>query len=186
MPLKNDLNHYGSITIFLHWILAILIIGLLTVGLYMTDLPKGPTKFLIYGWHKQIGAIVLVLASFRLIWHLCNITPMLAIPSLEKYTARAVHGALYILAIAMPLSGWLMTSAAGYSISFFGLFDLPSLIAPNDAYRHFFRGSHTWIAYSLIILIIFHTLGALKHHFIDKNNILKRILTTKVNYHAND
>lgn len=179
MRIKNDLNHYGIVAICLHWLIALFIITLLGVGLYMTDLPKGPFKNTLYGLHKSFGITVLTLVIIRIIWRLINVTPALLLPLWEKWTARLSHWLLYILMVAMPLSGWLMTSAAGYTISFFGLFNLPSLIAPNDEYRHFFRVSHTWIAYGLIFLISIHFLGALKHYFIDKDNILRRMMTSK-------
>jgi cytochrome b561 len=78
--------------------------------------------------------------------------------------------------VAMPLSGWFLTSAAGYAPSFFGLFTLPTLIAKNNDLLELFESVHEWLAYGLIALIIIHTLAALKHHFIDKDDILKRML----------
>ena len=143
----------------------------------MTDLPNGLQKLKLYGWHKAFGILVLGLALLRIIWRLSNKTPNLAIPKLELIAARLAHVGLYALMLAMPLSGWLMSSAAGLPPSFFGLFTLPSLVAPSDELRHVFGFMHQWFAYGLIALIAVHTLAALKHHFIDKDDILRRMLS---------
>lgn len=177
MQIKNSDTHFGIIAIIFHWLMAILIISLLAVGLYMTDLTIGIQKLKLYGLHKAFGILVLILAILRIIWRLSNKTPMLRIPKLELIAARLAHLALYAFMLAMPLSGWLMTSAAGLPPSFFGLFTLPSLVAPNDELRELFAQAHEWLAYGLITLIIIHTLAALKHHFIDKDDILRRMLS---------
>lgn len=177
MQLKNSKTHFGLIAILFHWVMALLIIGMLGVGLYMTDLPIGIQKLKLYGMHKAFGILVLILVILRIIWRLSNNTPILAMPKLEVIAARLAHLALYALMLAMPLSGWLMTSAAGLPPSFFGLFTLPSLVAPNDDLRELFAFAHEWLAYGLIALIVVHTLAALKHHFYNKDNILKRMIS---------
>lgn len=177
MQLKNSETHFGFIAIFLHWLMAILIIGLLTVGLYMTSLPIGLLKLKLYGWHKALGILVLTLIFLRIIWRLTNVTPILSLPWLERIAARLAHLALYVLMLAMPLSGWFMSSAADLPPSFFGLFTLPSLVAPNDELRQLFGLIHEWLGYGLITIIIIHTLAALKHHFIDKDDILRRMIS---------
>ena len=177
MQIKNDEHHFGLVAILLHWLMALLIIGMLAVGLYMVELPIGIQKLKIYGWHKEFGILVLMLVIFRILWRLTNPTPVLNLPWYERMGARLAHLALYVLMLAMPLSGWLMTSAAGLPPSFFGLFTLPSLVAPNDALRELFAWIHEWLAYGLITVIVIHTLGALKHHFIDKNDILRRMIS---------
>lgn len=177
MKLKNSETQFGPIAILLHWIMALLIIGLLYVGLYMVDLPAGEDKFKLYDMHKAFGIVVLSLAVLRIMWRLSNKTPVLDIPKLERIAARLAHFGLYCLMLAMPISGWLMSSAAGFKPSFFGLFTLPGLVAPNDELRHIFATAHQWLAYGLITLIIIHTIAALKHHFIDKDDILKRMIS---------
>ncbi|RUR11128.1 cytochrome b [Legionella sp. km772] len=143
----------------------------------MTDLPIGIQKLKLYGLHKAFGILVLILAILRIIWRLSNKTPSLNIPKLELIAARLAHLALYILMLAMPISGWLMSSAAGLAPSFFGLFTLPNLVAPNDELREWFAFVHEWLAYGLIAIISVHTLAALKHHFIDKDDILRRMIS---------
>lgn len=177
MQIKNSEDHYGLVAIFLHWLVAILIIGLLILGLYMVNLPISFEKLKLYGWHKEYGLLVLALVIFRLLWRLANTTPRLEIPLLEKVAARVTHWAFYVFMFAMPISGWLITSAAGLPVSFFGLFTLPNLVAPNEETRQLYQVIHTWLGYGLIAIICLHTCGALKHHFIDKDDILRRMIS---------
>lgn len=177
MNLKNSESRFGLVNILLHWIMAILIIGMLALGLYMVSLPISLEKLKLYGWHKEYGFIVLALATFRLFWRLTNITPHLSLPFLEMLAARAMHWAFYVLMFAMPISGWLITSAAGLPASFFGLFTLPGLINPNEEYRQLFQWVHQWLGYGLIAAIVLHASAALKHHFINKDDILRRMIS---------
>ena len=176
MQIKNTENYYGIATILLHWLMAILIIGLLALGLYMTALPISFQKLKLYGWHKEYGLLALALVIFRLVWRLTNITQRLAIPLLEKIAARSMHWLFYIFMFAMPITGWLITSAAGLPVSFFGLFLLPDLVAPNEGLRILFQEIHQWLGYGFIAAIVLHTCAALKHHFINKDDILRRML----------
>lgn len=176
--LKNTLARYGWVAMSLHWIIAILIIGMLGLGLYMKALPVSLEKLKLYGWHKEFGLLVLMLATFRVGWRFANITPALPgdMPLLDKFLAHSVHFALYILMFAMPITGWLLTSAAGLPPSFFGLFVLPSLVAPNQELFNLFGQVHFWLGCAFIGLICAHTGAALQHHFIKKDDILRRIL----------
>jgi cytochrome b561 len=178
MLLKNTENRFGLVAILLHWIMAILLIGLLAMGLYMVSLPIGLEKLKLYGWHKEYGFLVLALVIFRLTWRLINLTPTLSSLSWpEKIAARLVHWAFYAFMFALPISGWLMTSAAGLPASFFGLFTLPNLTAPDPVSFELFRQAHKWLGYGLILTLFLHICGALKHHFIDKDNILRRMIS---------
>lgn len=176
MQLKNSTTSFGIVAILFHWIIAILIIGMLALGLYMVSLPFSLEKLKLYGWHKEYGFLVLFLAIFRLVWRLSNIEPVLALPLLEKIAARSMHWAFYGFMFAMPVSGWLITSAAGLPASFFGLFTLPNLVAPDEHQRILFEWIHQWLGYALIAAICLHTAAALKHHFINKDDILRRML----------
>jgi cytochrome b561 len=182
MLIKNTKDRFGLVAIVLHWLMAILIIGMVCAGLYMTDLPVSPEKFKLYGIHKALGMIVLTLIMIRFVWRLGNLTPSLAeLPWWEKICARASHWAFYILIFAMPISGWLMSSAAGFPVSFFGLFIVPDLISPNEQNRILFQTIHKWLAYGLIATFCVHVAAALKHHFIDKDQILRRMLWSSDN-----
>src|SRR5579872_2280474 len=134
MQLFNSQNRFGIVTILLHWIMAILIIGLLAVGIYMTRIPVSLTKLKLYGWHKEYGLLVLMLAIVRITWRFINVNPELSsLARWEMLAARAVHWAFYFFMFAMPITGWLITSAAGLPASFFDLFVLPNLVAPSEA-----------------------------------------------------
>ncbi|MGL5741311.1 MAG: cytochrome b [Legionella sp.] len=177
MQIKNSTTHFGMVTILLHWVIAFLIIGLLAVGLYMVSLPWSPNKLMLYGLHKEYGLLVLFLVIFRIVWRLSNVQPDLAIPLLEKIAARSMHWAFYVFMFAMPITGWLITSAAGLPASFFGLFTLPNLMAPDENKRVLFEWVHQWLGYALIAAICLHAAAALKHHFINKDDILRRMIS---------
>lgn len=176
--LKNTRLQFGSIAIALHWIMALLIIGLLGVGLYMVELPLGLQKLRWYRWHKEFGILVLVLVSFRLGWRFLNVSPDLPdhLANWQKFAAKLVHWALYGFMIANPITGWMLSSSAGLPVSFFGLFILPDLVGPSEALKALLSGVHKWLAYGLIVTLCAHIGAALRHHFIYKDNILRRML----------
>lgn len=174
---KNSHDRFGFIAILLHWLMALIIIGLIILGLYMTSLPLSVQQLKYYGWHKEYGLLILGLVVFRLFWRLTNPEPKLLLPCLEKRAAHLTHWALYGFMIFLPLTGWLMSSAAGFPISFFGLCTLPNLIDPNEHLRALFTLLHKWSGYGLMVTICLHALAALKHHFIDKDTILRRMIS---------
>lgn len=177
MIIKNTIERFGIVAIIFHWVMAILLIGLVILGLYMTTLPHSLQKLRLYGWHKEFGFLVLMLAMARLVWRISNVLPTLAFLSLfEQYAARIVHWMFYIFMFALPITGWVITSAAGLPVSFFGLFIIPNLIEPNPETMELFEEIHEWLAYALIAVFCLHVAAALKHHFINKDDILKRIL----------
>ena len=178
MTLRNSEKSYSSLAKTLHWLLALLIIGMLAVGLYMADLPMSPDTFRLIGLHKSFGIIILALATLRLIWKWMNESPLLpdAMNRLEKFLAKAGHFALYVFMFAMPLSGWAMSSAAGLHVSVFGLFTLPDLVAPDKELKHQLVELHSTMAWILMGLIALHVLAALLHHFYYKDNVLRRML----------
>ena len=176
MRLTNTKNRFGLVTIFLHWFMAFLMIALLGLGLYMVSLPISLNKLKLYGWHKEYGFLLLFLTFIRLFWCLSNTTPVLSLPLLEKIAACWVHWSFYACMFSLSISGWLVTSSAGLPASFFGLFLIPNLIQPNESYRPLFHLTHQYLSYALIVLIILHTSAALKHTFINKDNMLKRML----------
>lgn len=177
MLLKNTNNRFGVIAILLHWVMALLLIGLLILGLYMVTVPISLEKLKLYGWHKEYGLLALMLVIIRLSWRLANIMPTLALPWWEKIAARTVHWAFYGFMFALPITGWLITSAAGLPASFFGLFVLPNLMSPDAHWMKIFQATHEWLGYGLLVTFVLHTSAALKHHFINKDNILRRMLS---------
>jgi cytochrome b561 len=177
LSLKNSDTHFGLVAILFHWVMAILIIGLLALGLYMVELPISLQKLKLYGWHKEYGCLVLFLVIARLLWRIINITPQWSLPRWEKWAAGLMHWSFYVLMFAMPISGWFITSAAGLPASFFGLFTLPNLLAPDEKWRGLFEWVHRWLGYGLIAALFLHVSAALKHHFINKDQILRRMIS---------
>lgn len=177
MRLKNTHEHFGIIAITFHWVMALLLIGMVAIGLYMTSLPNNMLKLKLYGWHKEFGFLVLMLAALRIIWRLKNILPTYdSLTTFEYYAARMVHWLFYVFMFALPITGWIITSAAGLPVSFFGIFLIPTLMGPNPETMTIFANIHEWLAYGLIIIFSLHVLAALKHHFINKDDILKRMI----------
>lgn len=177
MQIRNTKEQFGWGAIILHWVMALLMIGMVVIGLYMTNLPVSPEKFKFYGWHKEFGMVVLMLVMIRIVWRIKNILPSLsALPAWERWAAYATHWVFYIFMFALPISGWLMSSFAGFPVSFFGLFIVPTLVQPDESMSSLFREIHKWLAYGLIATFCLHVGAALKHYFIDKDKILQRML----------
>lgn len=170
--LRNTKNNYGLIALLFHWTMAILVIGLLMLGLYMGSENPVIEKFTLITWHKELGIIVLGMITLRFLWRMYNITPALNGAAWEKLTARTTHWLLYALMFAMPLSGWLMSSAGQRPISFFGLFTLPHLIGANPELKGIFASTHSILAYSLMALVSLHIIAALKHHISTRNKLI--------------
>lgn len=175
--LRNTLTAYGWPAKLQHWLLALLIIGMLALGLVMDDF-KGDTRFALYGIHKAIGAIILALVVVRLLWRWSNINPALPEDTtpLTRLAARGGHFLLYVAMLVMPLSGWTLSNAAGYPVSVFGWFALPAIAAKNHDLHELAEEVHEWAAYGLIALIMVHIAAALYHHIIRKDAVLTRML----------
>lgn len=168
--LRNTRANYGSLSKFFHWTIAILIIFMLFLGFLMVG-----SQVTI---HQIIGLSILTLAALRLIWILINPHPQLPahIPGYEKFAARAVQALLYVCMFGMPLSGWAMSTALGF-IPHIGNFNLPMPgISINETTGGFFESIHNTLALILIGLLVLHVAGALKHFFIDKDNVLQNML----------
>ncbi len=178
IQLKNTETTYGQITIYLHWIMAAIIIGMVIVGLTMVRIPVSLQKLKLFGWHKEFGILILALACVRAGWWFANRVPVLpaSIPRWQAFAAHAVHFLLYCFMFALPITGWLMTSAAGLPVSVFGLFTLPNLISADENLRNLFVEIHTYLAYALIAVICAHVGAALKHFFINKDDVMQRML----------
>lgn len=177
MLFRNTDHRFGLIAILLHWSMALLLIGLLALGLTMVNLPISIQKLKFYGWHKEFGILALMFATVRLTWRLSNTTPSLSnLPRWEQFAARSAHYAFYFFMLALPITGLLLTWSANLPVSFFGLFTFPTLITPDENKRLFFTEIHQWLAYGLIATFCLHVGAALKHYLIDRDEILQRIL----------
>ncbi len=179
MALKSNDARWGAGAQFLHWLMALLIIGLSAVGWRMTALPNSPDKIKIYAFHKSVGLTLLVLVVLRLIWRVIDRRPSdpAAMPPWQVNAARFVHALLYVVMLAMPLSGWLFNSAANFPLQWFGLFSVPSLTHGADlALKGFARAAHYWFFWVLAAAFTAHVAAALKHHFVDRDEVLVRML----------
>ncbi len=178
MTLKNTSARFGAVAKFFHWTVALLVIGLLCVGFLMTSLKISPFVFKLFFLHKSTGITVLALMALRLIWRIYNPPPH-SLPNhqpWEKALAKASHWFLYIALFLMPLSGWTMSSAKNFHVSVFNLFTLPDLVAPDPALAEFLEEFHGYLAWGIIIVLGLHIAGALKHHILDKDATLRRML----------
>ncbi|OKL43119.1 cytochrome b [Pseudovibrio exalbescens] len=183
--IKNTHRTYGLIAITFHWLMALMIIGLLGLGLYMVDLPLTDQRtFELYQLHKSFGFVILVLAVLRLVWRTVNPSPKLpeTMPFLERMAAHLGHAGLYGLMLFLPLSGWLMVSASPWGVPtvIFDSFTLPHLPVPDflgtkETAEATLKTVHEWGAYLLIALIVLHIAAALKHHFISRDDVLRRM-----------
>ena len=173
--LKNTNNSYGSVSKFLHWFMGITLICLITIGYFLEDL-KMPE---LYKAHKAMGFLMLLLVVARLLWRFGNLTPTYdnSIPKWMAFAGHSLHYVLYALMIVTPLSAFIASNAAQYPVSFLFLFDMPSLFANKDAeLAKSAMWIHRQVALILALAIGAHALAALYHHFIRKDNILKRML----------
>ena len=169
---------YTSTAKALHWIMAIAIIGLFCFGLYMSNLPLSPEKLRYYSWHKWAGVSVFILAIMRLSWRTFNRPPGLPthMGRNERLAAHSGHGLLYFLMFAIPLSGWLMSSAKGFQTVMLGVLPIPDLLTKNRELGNLLQTVHWSLNMMLAAIVIGHALAALKHHVKDKDDVLTRML----------
>ncbi len=173
----NTRDSYGLIARILHWLIFLLVAGMLIGGFSMSYLPSNGFKSFVISLHKSTGFLILVLMLARLVWRLNNPQPRFLGDSLVlNYAAHVLHVVLYILLFMQPLVGILMSQSYGYPVSVFGLFELPPIIWESQLLAHFFNQVHTVIGVLLAITIAIHAAAALKHHYIDRNRILIRMI----------
>jgi cytochrome b561 len=173
------MERYTIPAIILHWLIALLIVCAFVLGLVMTDIPGlTPTKLKYYSWHKWLGITVLALAAARLLWRLKQKPPALpaGMSAKQVKAAEAGHWLLYILMFAVPISGYLYTTAAGVPVVYLGLIQIPSLFDASPALKEALKPLHYWLNMLLAAVVAGHVLAALKHQFIDKDGLLKRML----------
>ena len=170
-------NRYSTTAIALHWGIALLIFATFPLGLYMVDLPLSPDKLRLYSYHKWIGVTVFLLAAIRLAWRATHTPPPLptGVAVWQQRASAAVHGLLYLLLIAIPLSGWLMSSAKGFQTVWFGVLPLPDLIEKDRALGDLLASVHQALNFTLAALVILHVAAALQHHVIERRPFLQRM-----------
>ncbi len=178
--MKTQPLRYSSGSKFLHWLVAFIVIMMLSFSFFLEDVPK-QYQGIAYMLHKSFGLTVLGLMIIRIIWLLYRGKPALpaTVPVWQRIAARLVQYGMYILLFAMPLSGWIMSVAENRIPTFFGLFSLPLPIAPNKYLGELMAEIHTTIVWVLIALIVLHFAAAMKHYFINKDNVLQSMLPKK-------
>lgn len=171
-------DRYTRTAIFLHWLVALGLIGTFVLGFYMEGLPLSPNKLKLYAWHKWAGMSLLVIIVVRLAWRLSHPAPALPLEMspLSRLMAHAGHWLLYVLMLAIPISGWLMSSAQGFQVVWFGVVPLPDLVPKDKALGELFLSVHVVLNYTMLVAVIGHVGAALQHHFIKKDTILTRML----------
>lgn len=165
--------------IILHWLVAILIAAAFALGITMVDIPGiTPTKLKYFSWHKWLGVTVLGLACVRLIWRLTHASPAYpaSMPAWQQKAAHGLHALLYLLIFAVPVSGYFYSLAAGVPVVYLGIWPMPVLIEADPQLKPILKQLHYLLNTALLACIAVHVLAALKHHFIDRDGVLKRML----------
>lgn len=181
MMLKNTPQRYGAVAQLLHWTIVVLIIVQFFLASKAESMPL-PAKIGVLAQHKSVGMTIFTLAVLRLLWRLVNPVPPLPAdtPRWQRIGAHISHYALYALILITPLLGWMMSSARNFPVSWFGLFTLPDLVKPDRAKFDTFHLLHVVLARTMACIALLHAAAALKHHFLDKDNVLRRMLPTKL------
>ncbi|MFH1804484.1 MAG: cytochrome b [Pseudomonadota bacterium] len=177
MSLRSTALRFGIVAKTFHWVMAVLFVLMFAIGWYMDLLPLGLEKLEWMSRHKSIGIGILFLAVLRIIWRASESTPdAISNRTWEKRAAKIAHIALYAVMLAMPMTGWLMSSAANFSVSVFGLFTLPDLVAPDKDLFAALSYTHWLLSWGIVALVGLHVAAALKHHFMDRDSTLRRML----------
>jgi cytochrome b561 len=170
---------YTSTAIALHWLIALLIVCGFSLGWVMTDIPGfTPTKLKYFSWHKWIGVTVFALVIVRILWRATHAAPPLPshMPTWQRGLAHLTHVLLYLLMVAIPVSGYLYSSAANVPVVYLGLVPLPRLIAPDAHLKEVLKSVHITLNYTLLALFVLHVLAALKHQLLDRDGLLSRMI----------
>jgi len=168
---------YTSVAKGLHWLMAVMILGLLALGLYMHELPLSPQKLELYSWHKWFGVTAFLLVWLRLAWRVTHRPPALpeAMSHRMQWLAHAGHAVLYGLMVIIPLSGWLMSSAKGFQTVWFGVLPIPDLLGKDKALGDLLKEVHEALNVLLMLTLAGHVAAALWHHFVLKDDTLRRM-----------
>jgi cytochrome b561 len=178
---STDTPRYTPTAQWLHWLVAALIVSAWILGYYLADLPRGPERTNLIGWHKAIGSTVLLAAAVRLAWRSFNPPPPLSetMPLLVRKIAGRAFVLYYLLMVLVPLAGWAESNAYGYPVKLAGVLPLPVLFEKNESLGGVFKNIHVTLAWTFGILIAGHVAAALKHHFIDRDDTLARMLPNR-------
>lgn len=181
VPMQYDssfITRYRQPAIFLHWLIALLVFGGYGLGIFMHDLPASPDKLRYFSWHKWIGVTVLWMTLLRASWRMTHIQPPLPpdAKTWQRFAAHITHALLYVLMFAIPVSGWLQSSASGYQTVYLGLLPIPDLVGKNRALVASLTAIHQWLNFGLLALLLLHVVAAVQHHLVKRDDILRRIV----------
>lgn len=178
MILKNTPERWGGVSQLLHWLVVVLILTMAWLGLTMGDLPNGPGKIQTYALHKSIGITILALVALRLLWRLYAGTPrpVPGSPRWQERIASLTHFAIYALLFAIPLSGWVLNSAAGFPLQWFHLVNLPYIVEKNHDLHELAEKAHEIMFWLLALLVVAHAGAAFYHHLFQRDATLARML----------
>lgn len=176
--LQPEIVRYGAVAQLLHWLTALLLPGSFALGFYMVGLAVSPDTLRLYSYHKWLGVTVFAVVLLRLGWRLWSPPPPLpaSLPAWERQAAPIVHRLLYLLVLAVPLSGWLMSSAKGFQTVYFALLPIPDVVGKNAALGAALEELHGALNKMLLLAVCLHVAAALKHHYLDRDGILLRML----------
>ena len=179
MMVANSETRYGLVSKVLHWLMAAGVIGLIGLGWWMVGLDYySPWYHDAPALHKSIGIVVFAVALATVLWHRASAKPQPQedLKPWEKAAAAIAHVVLLAAALLIPITGYIATTSAGEGVSFFGLFEVPALLAKDDALRDLANDIHFFLSYGLVAVILVHAGAALKHQFIDGHDTLRRML----------
>ena len=169
---------YTRTAITLHWLIALLIFSAFPLGIYMADLPFSPGRLKLYSYHKWIGVTVFLLALARLAWRWRHPAPPppAGMPAWQRIASVAAHHLLYVLILAVPISGWLMSSAKGFQTVYLGIIPLPDLLTKDKEIGDTLATVHQVLNFTMAALVITHVAAALKHYVVDRDEVLGRMI----------
>ena len=181
VTLRNSTESYGIIAQAFHWLVALLVLAQLGIGLYAANLPVSLARLRWLSHHKSLGLFILALVLLRLGWRALNPPPELArsMPRWERRAALATHRLFYLLLILAPFAGWLYASAAGLSVNWFGLFQVPDLVSKDRELAALFKALHIGLVALLAALVALHVGAALRHGLLLRDGVMRRMLPWK-------
>lgn len=176
--MKPLASTYTGVAIVLHWLIALAILCTFLLAQYMTELQLSPVKLRLYSYHKWIGVTIFLLVLVRLAWRLAHHPPPppASMPAWQRSAATIAHVLLYILTLAIPVSGWLMSSASGFQVVYLGILPIPDLLTKNRDVADQLKNLHEALNWLMVVVVALHVAAALKHHIVDRDDVLQRML----------
>ena len=176
--MNPSLQRYTGVAIALHWLIAFAILGTFLLGQYMTNLQLSPAKLKLYSYHKWIGVTIFLLVLARIAWRLAHRPPPppASMPAWQHSAASIAHFFLYALTLTIPVSGWLMSSASGFQVVYLGLIPIPDLLAKSKDAAQELKQLHEALNWLMVLVVAIHVAAAIKHHLMDRDDVLRRML----------